>query len=132
MPIGDRLEARPETIARQIVDAAFAIHSELGAGLLESIYVSCLVYELEKRGLRVEREVRVPIYYDGREMSDPLRLDVLVEGCVIVEVKAVVTMHPVFKAQLLTYLKLTKLQLGFLINFNVALIKDGIERVVRF
>ena len=120
-----------ERIAREIVDAAFKVHSALGPGLLESVYETCLEYELLKRGLRVERQKKVTIRYDDMELDDALRLDLLVEDLVLVEVKAVETMHPVFTAQTLTYLKLTDRRLAFLINFNVVRIKDGIKRLIR-
>src|SRR5882672_6219983 len=120
-----------ERVATQIVDAAFKVHSELGPGLLESVYEKCLAYELTKRGLRVQRQVLVPIMYDGVVLDEPLRLDLLVEESVIVEVKAVEKMHPVFHATMLTYLKLSGKRLGFIINFNVRIIKEGIKRVIR-
>lgn len=120
-----------DEIGRQIVDSAFKVHSKLGPGLLESVYERCLKRELEKRGLRVRRQVVVPIEYDGEVIDDGLRIDLLVEDQVIIEVKAVEKDNPLYKAQLLTYLKLTNLRLGYLINFNVELIKDGMKRVVR-
>jgi GxxExxY protein len=127
----EELPAELERVATQIVDAAFKVHSELGAGLLESVYEKCLARELTKRGLGVRRQVLVPIVYDGEVLEEPLRLDLLVEESVVVEVKAVEKMHPVFNSQMLTYLKLSKKRLGFIINFNVPLIKDGIKRVIR-
>src|SRR4051812_18868823 len=96
-----------ERVATQIVDAAFKVHSQLGPGLLESIYEKCLAYELTKRGFKVQRQVLVPIIYDGVRLEEPLRLDLLVEEAVIIEVKAVEKMHPVFDAKMLTYLKLS-------------------------
>ena len=120
-----------ERIATQIVDAAFKVHSTLGPGLLESVYEACLAHELRKRGLHVERQKKVTIWYDGDQLDDAFREDLLVENCVIVEVKAVETMNPVFTAQTLTYLKLTDKRLAFLINFNVVRIKDGIKRLIR-
>ncbi|HZL38381.1 MAG TPA: GxxExxY protein [Tepidisphaeraceae bacterium] len=119
-----------ENVAREIVDATFKVHRTLGPGLLESVYEACLEYELRRRGLKVLRQLKVPIFYDGVELDADLRLDLLVEGCVIVEIKSVEAMNPVFKAQALTYLKLTGHRLCLLINFNVPLIKDGIKRVV--
>jgi GxxExxY protein len=126
----EKLSAELERVATQIVDAAFKVHTELGPGLLESVYEKCLAHELTKRGLKVERQVRAPIIYDGVELDEPLRLDLMVES-VVVEVKAVEKMHPVFKCQMVKYLKLSGTRLGFMINFNVPLIKDGIERVIR-
>jgi|SRR6266850_863355 len=120
-----------ERVATQIVDAAFKVHSEMGAGLLESVYEACLTHELVKRGLRVRRQVLVPIVYDGVLLEEPLRLDLLVEESVIIEVKAVERMHPVFESQMLTYLKLTGKRLGFIINFNVVVIRQGIKRMIR-
>ncbi|MDR1191314.1 MAG: GxxExxY protein [Verrucomicrobiales bacterium] len=119
-----------EVPANQIVDAAFRVHSTLGAGLLESIYEQCLVIELTKRGIKVARQVPLPISYDGHQITADFRLDLLVEDQIIVEIKSVETLLPVHKAQLLTYLKLSKLNLGFLINFNVPLIKQGINRII--
>lgn len=122
----------PETdrVAQQIVDAAFAVHSTLGPGLLESVYETCLAYELTKRGLKAARQVTVPVIYDKVHLDAGLRLDLLVEDCVVVELKAVENLLPVHTAQMLTYLKLTGHRLGLLINFNVPLIRDGIKRVV--
>ena len=125
-PISDK----EESIAKEIVDAAYTVHSNLGPGLLENIYEVCFCHELKKRGKNCRRQVVVPIVYDGIKFDEGLRLDVLVEELVICELKAVETMNPVFMAQLLSQLKLTGKRLGFLINFNVPLIKDGIERVI--
>ena len=129
-PYGESTSEKVEQVAREIVDAAFKVHSSLGPGLLESVYAICLTYELRKRGLRVERELKLPIVYDGITLDAGLRIDLLVKGCVIVDAKAVERLIPVFKAQVLTYLRLTNTTLGLLINFNVPLIKDGIERVI--
>ena len=117
-----------EHIAEQIVDSAFKVHSALGPGLLESVYQTCMVWELESRGLEVRQEVALPVIYDDKRLDAGVRLDLLVEELVIVELKSVERMLPVFDAQLLTYLKLSGKPLGFLINFNVPLIKDGIRR----
>jgi len=125
-PISDR----EERIAKSIVDAAYAVHSALGPGLLENIYEVCFCHELTKRDLSYRRQVVVPIVYDGITFDEGLRLDVLVEELIICELKAVAAMNPVFTAQLLTQLKLTGKRLGFLINFNVPLIKRGIKRIV--
>ena len=116
--------------AAQVVDAAFAVHSTLGPGLLESVYETCLAHELAKRGLKTKRQVIVPIYYDNTRLDAGLRLDFVVENCLVVELKAVESMLPVHEAQLLTYLKLSGHRLGLLINFNVPLIRDGIKRIV--
>jgi len=121
---------REEQVAKAIVDAAYAVHSALGPGLLENIYEVCFCHELSRRGLSYRRQVVVPITYDGITFDEGFWVDVLVEDMVICELKAVEVMHPVFMAQLLTYLKLTGKRLGFLINFNVPIIKQGIKRVV--
>ncbi|MBT3168659.1 MAG: GxxExxY protein [Candidatus Cloacimonetes bacterium] len=119
-----------ELIATEIVDAAFSVHSQLGAGLLEKIYETCFCYELEKRGLNFQKQVAVSIEYDGEKLKDAFRIDVLVEDKIICELKAVNEMNSIYDAQILTYLKLTGKRLGFLINFNVPLIKNGIKRVI--
>ena len=121
---------REERVASAVVDAAFAVHKTLGSGLLENVYEVCFCHELGRRGLAYARQVVVPIVYDDITFDEGLRLDVLVEDVIICELKAVETMHPVFTAQLLTYLNLTEKRLGFLINFNVSLIKHGIRRVI--
>jgi GxxExxY protein len=128
---GERTTPEIERIAAEIVDAAYKVHSVLGPGLLESVYEACMEYELKKRGLNVDRQKKVAICFDGMELDDALRMDLLVQDLVIVEIKAVETMNPVFTAQTLTYLKLTGKQLAFLINFNVPKIKDGIKRFIR-
>jgi GxxExxY protein len=130
MGIGDVLDPETERLATEIVDACFRVHSTLGPGLLESVYVTCLVIELESRGIQAEREVEVPIIYLGKTVKPGLRLDLLVGGKIIVEAKAVENIHPVFKFKTRTYLKLAGKRLGFLVNFNVPLIKDGITRII--
>ena len=117
-------------IARQIVDAAYKIHSTLGPGLLESAYQAILVYELQKRGLKVEPEKEMPIIYENIRLDTGFRADLVVEDKVIVELKSVEQVAPVHKKQLLTYLRLGDKRLGLLINFGALLIKDGITRVV--
>jgi len=119
-----------ESIAREIVDAAYTVHRALGPGLLESVYEACLAHELSKRGLKIDRQVILPVVYDSIRLEAGLRLDMLVENQVVVELKAVEVLLPVHEAQMLTYLKLTGHRLGFLMNFNVALMKDGIRRMV--
>jgi GxxExxY protein len=118
-----------ERIARLIVDAAYTVHKNLGPGLLENVYEVCFCHELRKRGLSFRRQVVVPIEYDDIRFDEGLRLDALVEERIICELKAVEVMHPVYTAQLLTQFKLTGKRLGFLINFNAPLIKDGITRI---
>ena len=124
------IPAGTEALARQVVDASLAVHRSLGPGLLESVYQVCLDYELRKRDVDVEREVVLPVAYDGVRLDAGLRLDLLVGRLVVVELKAVEALLPVHKAQVLTYLKLTGHRLGLLINFNVPLIRDGIKRIV--
>jgi GxxExxY protein len=119
-----------EVFAKDVVDAAFNVHKTLGPGLLESVYEACLNHELKKRGRKVATQVPVPVVYDGLRLDAGLRLDMLVEGKLIVEVKSVERVNPVYDAQLLTYLKLTGLRLGLLINFNVGVIRKGISRLV--
>jgi GxxExxY protein len=119
-----------EEVARQIVDAAIKVHRALGPGLLESAYQKCLAYELCKRGLRVECEVLQPIIYEDVKIDAGYRIDMLVEGCVIIENKTVEKLLPIHQAQLLTYLKLRDCRLGFLLNWNVPLMKHGIKRMV--
>lgn len=118
-----------DRVARAVVDAAFDVHSKLGPGLLESVYEVCLAHAIEKRGEILERQVALPIEYDGIRLEAGLRLDLLISRCLVVELKAVETLLPVHEAQLLTYLKLTGYRLGLLINFNVPLIRDGIKRI---
>ncbi len=119
-----------ERIGRAIVNAAYRVHKELGPGLLEKIYEACLAYELKKAGFNVKRQVWLPIHYNGIVFDEGSRVDLIVEDLVIVENKAIENPHPVWQAQVLSHLKLTKLRLGYLINFNVPLIKQGIKRFV--
>ncbi len=116
--------------SKPILDSAYAIHTGLGPGLLEGIYELAMIHELGKKGVKVQKQVALPVIYDGVNFDAGLRLDLLVEGCIILELKAVESILPVHKAQILTYLKLANKRLGFLLNFNVASMKDGIERVV--
>jgi GxxExxY protein len=117
-------------IAKEIVNAAFKIHTRLGPGLLESVYETVLAYELMNRGLRVVRQQPIPVIYEEVRMDDGFRADLIVEGRVIVELKSLEVIAPVHKKQLLTYLRLSDRRLGLLINFGSELIKDGITRVV--
>jgi len=123
------LSEKEESIARKIVDAAYAVHKALGPGLLEKVYEVFFCHELSKQGLKYQRQVDIPIVYDGIVFDEGLCLDVLVEELIIYELKAVDEMNPVWEAQLLSHLKLTGKRLGFLINFNVPLIKKGIKRI---
>jgi len=117
-------------IAKEIVDAAFRIHTALGPGLLESVYDAVLSYELTRRGLRIARQQPIPVVYESVRIDTGFRADLIVEDKVIVEIKSIEALAPVHKKQLLTYLKLADKRLGLLINFHVALIKDGITRIV--
>ena len=124
------LSKREEFIAQKIVDAAFKVHKVLGPGLLEKVYEVCFCHELYKRKLQYQRQVDIPIKYDGMIFDEGLRLDVLVEELIICELKAVDQVNPVWKAQLISHLRLTDKRLGFLINFNVPLMKNGINRII--
>ena len=117
-------------IARQVVDAAYKIHTTLGPGLLESVYEATMAYELEKRGLPVIRQQPIPVVYESIHLQEGFRADLVVGGTVLVELKSIEEVAPVHKKQLLTYLRLSHRRLGLLINFNVELIKHGITRVV--
>ena len=118
-----------EKVATATVDAAYKIHKALGPGLIESVYEQCLVHELRNRNFAVRSQLDLPIHYDGIVIDSGLRPDLLIADVLIVEVKAVEQMNPVYQAQLLTYLKLMKKRLGLLINFNVPVISKGIERI---
>jgi GxxExxY protein len=124
------LSKREESIAEKIVDAAYTVHKILGPGLLEKVYEVCFCHELSKRGLKNQRQVDIPIVYDGMTFDEGLRIDVLVEELIICELKAVDQMNSVWEAQINSHLKLTGYRLGFLINFNVPLIKNGIKRII--
>src|SRR5688572_19745746 len=130
MPIGDSASPEEERVAGIVVDAIFKVHDHFGPGLLESAYEICLYHELLNRGLRVRRQVEVPVVYDRIRLDIGFRLDLLVEESVIIETKAVEKLNPVCEAQVITHLKLMNLRLGFLVNFNVKLIKDGIKRII--
>ncbi len=119
---------KEEFLAKEIVDCAFKVHKQLGPGLLEKVYERCFCHELSKKGIPFRKQVNVPIVYDGLIIDEGLRLDVLVDELVICELKARHELSPVWSSQLISYLRLTKLRLGFLINFNVDLIKYGIQR----
>lgn len=120
-----------ERIGAEVVDAAYSVHSSLGPGLLESVYEACMVHELQKRGLGVGTQVPMPVVYDGVQLEVGFRADVVVGGKVLVELKSVAETTGLHRAQVWTYLKLSGIQLGYLVNFNVRLIRDGIRRVVR-
>jgi GxxExxY protein len=129
-PSRQPIPAETDAVAKKIVHAAFTVHKTLGPGLLENVYETCMVHELSKNGVRVQRQVLLPIHYDGIRLDAGLRLDMLVEDLVIVELKAVKELRPIHHAQTLTYLKLTDYRLALLINFNEVMIKFGIKRIV--
>lgn len=124
------LPRHTEEVATALVDSAYAVHRALGPGLLESAYEACLAHELDRRGLKVSRQVGLPLHYGGVRLEIGYRIDLLVEEILIVEVKSVDAIAPVHEAQLLTYLRLSERRLGFLINFNVALLKQGLKRMI--
>lgn len=124
---GRLLERR---VSEQVIGAAIEVHRFLGPGLLESIYEQCLCYELSQRGLSIRRQVPLPLVYKGTRLATDLVMDVVVDDSVLVELKAVASVLPVHQAQLMTYLKLSRLRVGLLINFNVAVLKEGITRRV--
>jgi len=117
-------------IGKIIVDAAVAVHMELGPGLLESVYEVILAYELKERGLSVDRQVSIPIEYHGIKFDEGFRVDILVENKVIIELKSVESVNKAHKKQVLTYLRLTGHKLGYLLNFGEAFMKDGISRII--
>jgi GxxExxY protein len=117
-------------ISKIIVDCAFKVHTKLGPGLFEAVYEAAMAHELMKQDLRVERQVLIPITYDGVVLGDAFRADMIVEDMVIIELKSIEQVQPVHSKQLLTYLRLTNKRLGLLINFNVNMIRSGIQRIV--
>lgn len=122
--------AEDDRIGKMVVDAAYHVHKNLGPGLLESVYETCFCHELTRRGVRFERQAALPVNYDGLQLDAALRLDVLVEERIICEMKAAEKLSDLHMAQILTYLKLADLRLGYLINWNVKFIRSGIKRVV--
>ena len=124
----EKLSDKEEAIGKAIINAAFKVHKALGPGLLEKVYEACMEYELKKAGYNVKRQVDIPIVYDQLTFDEGLRLDLWVEDLVIAELKAIETVNPVWEAQIISHLKLLDLRLGYLINFNVPLIKHGIRR----
>jgi len=119
-----------ERIGKLVLDAAYKVHTVLGPGLLESVYRKAMKHVLVTGGTLAETEVDLPITFEGVTLESGLRIDLLVENCVIAELKSVEKMNPVYEAQLITYLRLSRVRLGFLINFNVSHLKDGIKRIV--
>lgn len=124
------LSKETDLLSKEVVDSFFKVHQFLGPGYLEKIYEECLIIELESRGLSIQTQYPVKLMYNGVEIPTIFRLDLVVENTIIIELKAVEKMHPVYDAQLYSHLKATCLPLGFLVNFNVPLIKDGIKRFV--
>ena len=125
------LDVPPETnrVSGEVVDAAYKVHFALGPGLLESVYETCLIHKIRQKGIKVEKQLALPIVFEEVRLDAGLKLDLLVEKRLVVEIKAVETLLPVHEAQLLTYLKLTGCELGLLINFNVPTLKEGIKRI---
>jgi len=119
-----------EEIGKNIVNSAIKVHKVLGPGLLETVYQRCLAYELDKTGLKVDCEVPIPVKYEKISIDLGFRIDMMIQQTVVIENKTVERLMPIHEAQLLTYLKLTNLKLGFLLNWNVTLMKDGIKRMV--
>jgi GxxExxY protein len=124
------LTEKEENAATKIVQSAFEVHRTIGPGLLESIYETCFCHELSKKGVEFKKQVTIPIKYDNLSFESALRLDVIVEGCVICEIKSLEIILPVHSAQVLSYLRMSRLRLGFLINFNVPMIRQGIKRII--
>ena len=123
------IKGHKEDISKIIVDCIFKVHKALGPGLLENAYEACLEHEIKKRGLNVERQKQLPVFYDGISVEAGYRLDLLIENDFIVAIKAVEKMNPLYQAQMITYLKLSKIKTSLLVNFNVPLIKNGIQRI---
>lgn len=124
------LSNEEERIGKAIVNAAYHVHKTLGPGLLEKVYEVCFCHVLSKKGFKVNRQIDIPITFEEMVFEEGLRMDVLINDLVICELKALENAHPVWEAQLLSHLKLTNKRLGYLINFNVPLIKDGIKRMI--
>lgn len=117
-------------LSKEILAAAITVHKEMGPGLLESVYELCLLKELQLRGINAKNQVLVPLFYKGEQLNKDFRIDILVENEIVIELKAIDILLPVHDAQIISYLKLTNKKLGFLINFNVPLLKDGFNRFV--
>jgi len=126
----EKISLEEDRIGKEIVNAAFYVHKELGPGLLEKVYEVCFCHVLAKKGFHIKRQLDIPIVFEGLTFDEGLRLDVMVNDLVICELKALENVNPVWEAQLLSHLKLTNKRLGYLINFNVPLIKYGIKRMV--
>jgi GxxExxY protein len=126
----ERLPAATERVGRAVLDAAFAVHKALGPGLLESVYEACLSEELQQAGFAVERQAGIPITYGKVRMDVGYRLDLLVERAVVVEIKSIDALAAIHTAQMLTYLRFSEVRLGYLINFNTVMLKNGLRRLV--
>ncbi len=126
-----KLTEREEWLCKEIVDCAYRVHKELGPGLLEKIYEVCLCHELARKKIPFERQVYLPVCYDGMIFDEGLRMDVFVDNLIICELKALDIVNPIWEAQILSHLKITRKHVGFIINFNVALIKDGVRRYAK-
>jgi iron complex transport system substrate-binding protein len=124
------IEAEHERLCSVALDAALLVHRELGPGLLESVYQDCLAYALHSRGLSLNREVSIPVKFQGLNIETVFRADLIIEGKLLIELKAVETLQPIHLSQVITYLKLANLPLGLLINFNIPLLKDGVRRIL--
>jgi GxxExxY protein len=122
------LTEQEQYLSKQIIDALFKVHSNMGSGLLEKVYEACFCHELNKKGISFRRQFFLPVYYDGLYFDEGIRCDVFVEELILCELKAIDTVNPVWEAQILSQLKLTNNHVGFLVNFNVVRIKDGIRR----
>ena len=128
--INSKLSSEEEEVGKAVVHAAFYVHKALGPGLLERVYEVCFCHVLSKNNFIVQRQIDIPITFEGKVFDEGLRLDVLVNDLVVVELKALENVHPVWQAQLLSHMKLTEKKLGYLINSNVPLIKNGIKRMI--
>ena len=117
-----------EALGKRILDCAFEVHKELGPGLLESVYEECLCEELRKKGIRFEQQASIPVIYKRKKLDKTFRVDILVENVIVLELKSVFQLYPIDEAQLVSYMKLADIRLGYLINFNEVLLKDGIKR----
>ena len=124
------ISSHTEEIAKTVLDAAYQVHTALGPGLLESVYEACMVHELHLKNIKVKSQLTLPVMYKGMKVDSGYRVDILVEDCVIVEIKSSDIISPVYCAQLLTYLKLANKRLGLLLNFNVIHLRDGIKRII--
>ena len=127
----DRIPDKVEMVGKCILDSAFKVHSALGPGLLESAYEACLAYEIMENHLQVQTQISLPISYQKITIEAGYRIDMLVENCVIVELKAVERLIPLYEAQILTYMKLSSIRLGYILNFNTTRLKYGIRRLVQ-